>query len=295
MKEPLEFHAHTGQVLDLAFTPRGGDLLSGGSDNLIQRWSTLSWEKIQTIHAHEQSVNAIALSPDGKKLVSGSSDHTTKIWALPSGELLHTLEGDQKPVTAVRVSPRGGQFATASTSGVVRFWSLDKGNEQKTLKDQTMKSIACLAFSQNAEVLACGGESEEVLVWKMPGGSLESRLPGHKPPVTSLAFSTDDLFLLTADADGVLRLWDAKTWQPVWNLPLEAKGIYPLAFDPIQKRFAVGMAYKALLVTTQEGLVTQELAVEPQGVTSLAFSPDGAWLAMGAADQKIRVWKMEKT
>jgi WD40 repeat protein len=36
-----------------------------------------------------------------------------------------------------------------------------------------------------------------------------------------------------------------------------------------------------------------EVEVPTKAVTTLAFSPDGRWLAAGAADRKIRVWELE--
>jgi WD40 repeat protein len=36
--------------------------------------------------------------------------------------------------------------------------------------------------------------------------------------------------------------------------------------------------------------IIQKIDLEPKGVYCLAFSPDGRYLACGAADKRVRVW-----
>ena len=43
---------------------------------------------------------------------------------------------------------------------------------------------------------------------------------------------------------------------------------------------------------SDNGQLIEKIQVKPKGVDSICFSPDGKMLFMGAADKKIRVWKV---
>jgi WD40 repeat protein len=40
----------------------------------------------------------------------------------------------------------------------------------------------------------------------------------------------------------------------------------------------------------QDWVLRAELTVDAKALSSVAFSPDGRWLVVGAADRRIRVW-----
>jgi WD40 repeat protein len=44
-------------------------------------------------------------------------------------------------------------------------------------------------------------------------------------------------------------------------------------------------------VSVADWALLQELPVSTRVVSSMAFSPNGKWLAIGGADNKVRVWQ----
>ncbi len=107
-----------------------------------------------------------------------------------------------------------------------------------------------------------------------------------------IAFSPDGQWLATDGAD--VRLYSASSWG------------WPRFFRREYAGLAVFSPDAALLVTTDDGMSkgyrlwvwrvsdgsrVWGLDVNPQQVKSLAFSPDGAWLASGNCDGEVRVWK----
>jgi WD40 repeat protein len=65
-------------------------------------------------------------------------------------------------------------------------------------------------------------------------------LQGHKYDVNSVAFSPDGTRIVSASHDGTLRLWDAKSAEPVGKLLQAHDWVYCAAFSPDGSRIASG-------------------------------------------------------
>ncbi len=53
------------------------------------------------------------------------------------------------------------------------------------------------------------------------------------------------------------------------------------------------MESKVQLWSVEDWTLEEELPISTKAVNGMAFSPDGRWLAIGAADKKIRVWDIQ--
>jgi WD40 repeat protein len=64
-----------------------------------------------------------------------------------------------------------------------------------------------------------------------------------------------------------------------------------LTFSPDERSAAISMERQVQLRSVEDWTVQAELPIGTKSVNGMAFSPDGRWLAVGAADRKIRVWE----
>ena len=64
----------------MAFSPDGTRVLSGGWDNTLKVWDTITGQLLRTFEGHSSSVFSVAFTPDGTSLLSGSADKTLKLW-----------------------------------------------------------------------------------------------------------------------------------------------------------------------------------------------------------------------
>jgi WD40 repeat protein/serine/threonine protein kinase len=106
----------------------------------------------------------------------------------------------------------------------------------------------------------------------------------------SLAVSRDGRWLAVGGMDGIIRLWDVKTWKEVRWFQAHGSWVKALAFSPDSSRLASG--------SWSEGSVNvwSIPAGEPitslargDGCTAVAFSPDGRRL-VSAGTPGIKVW-----
>jgi WD40 repeat protein len=122
----------------------------------------------------------------------------------------------------------------------------------------------------------------------------DSRLiPGGGVGLALLQFSPDGKSLATLDYAGGIILWDAGTGRQRWafriDSPPRQRGWHWAAFGPDSRMLAVAQRLGLTLLDTANGRPVGKVA-EGLAVSSVAFSPDGKWLAWANAAGPITVW-----
>lgn len=112
-------------------------------------------------------------------------------------------------------------------------------------------------------VISCEPDSAEISLWEVSSGKLVRRWGRHEGGVWSLAFSPDGRWLASGDGKGVVRLW---------KMP-EAVLAHTLNLPPSLSD-------------------TEALHAGSDPILSLAFSPDGRWLAIGTC-RALLFWNMK--
>ena len=175
-------------------------------------------------------------------------------------------------------------------------WDATTGKELRSFVGHTGE-VSALAFSADGKLVASGSADRTVRIWDTATGKelrrfadLEKQLlaiPGQR--LRSVAFSPDGKTL--AASASMILLWDADSGKLLHKLP----GDRDLAFSPDGKLLASGCSDGVVRLwdpATGEQ-VRQWLANRwsPNGLTTLAFSPDGKTLATaGMRDHAIRLW-----
>ena len=117
----------------------------------------------------------------------------------------------------------------------------------------------------------------------------------HDSAVGSATFSPDGKHIATASQNGSVRLWDAKTGQPLLTFKGHTGFVNGIVYSSDGKRIAAtsatsGFGFTARVwdATTGEELLT--LSGHTDFVRSVAFSPDGTRLVTTSADGSAKVW-----
>jgi RNA polymerase sigma factor (sigma-70 family) len=307
-KETRALEGHDGKIETVAIGPDGKTVASAGQDQTIRLWDMTTGEEIRRLREHSGTVSFVAFSPDGKSLASTShQDNSVRRWEIATGKELSPT-GHQRGAQCLAYSPDGKTLTSGGWDCIIRFWDPVTGKElQRTLAHQD--AIWKVAFSPDGKLLATASWDKTVRLWDRFTGNEIRQLKGHQESARCVAFSPDGKILASGSNDQTIRLWAVESGKETRCLKGENR-IKSVAFSPDGKLLACAggedliggeQAEQALaeqpvgpgevrlwdVATGRQVLRWQS----PQGgVQSVAFSPDGKWLAAGGNDSMVHFW-----
>jgi WD40 repeat protein len=263
-----------------------------------------------TLRGHTREVMSVCFSPDGSLLATASADGTIKVWDAGTGREKQTLVSDQSFwACAVCFSPDGTRLAGGGAGRLV-VWDLSMstegrqaggtkgrqagGREMLALERNPARIVYRLAYSPDGALLAGAGNGS-VRVWDTRTGKETLVLEGQRGAAGGLAFSPDGTLLATTptsrpEASAVVAaVFDVRSGKKVTDLTAPGS-CAALAFSPPGGKgrplLAAALADKngsLVAVWDLDNVREPLLRFRDQAftITSVAFSPDGEYLAAG--------------
>ena len=194
----------------------------------------------------------LALNRRGDLLVSGGSSGVVRFWSVPDWRSLGRLLGQGKHTDWIRglaVSQDGRWVASASADRTIMIWDARTAQLARPSLRGHDDAVFAVALSPDGRWLASASYDRTIRLWHTFG--TQSDILAQDVVAEELSFSPDGRWLVAACHDGNLRVWDVQNWQAV-TLPPE--------------------------ISDHGGMIA-----------TVAFSPDGMFLASGGADQFIHL------
>jgi WD40 repeat protein len=276
-----------------------GDLVAIGSrDGAVHLWNRTTGRKEQIPSEMGKAVLSVRISRTGKYLAWGSEEPTVSLYDLSSNRKLPPLTGRDASVERLARVNGGQHLAAVSGDGSVRLWNMETGRLQSHLQ-LPGKKTRVVSVSPSGVVMA----HNHPAVQQWP--PMTSRVfSGPAPPQPSRVNITQNTFggtpLCSAEAPGgrfvafgnlhaQVALFDMQTGTVrQLNEPdgdgLGGSSVEKIAYSADGRYLAwVDMRGNAELWTAQD---PRRIATwKHRGVaTSIAFSPDGEWVASGGWD-----------
>jgi WD40 repeat protein len=190
---------------------------AGGTDGYVYVWSMADYEPILLIpeatdHCTTETVSFLPgtnfLAVGGIDWMStGGTDGVVCLWDVVQR---HEVSSFFVGTPRLAVRPNGSQIAAATLTHTVCLW--DVAREELTAELNGHQDLVnCLAYAHDGTLLATGGEDGTVHLWDPDSGEL-LRVLHLETPIRDLAFSPDDRYLYTANANTtcfMLQIWQS--------------------------------------------------------------------------------------
>ena len=309
-------------VRSLAFSPDGS--LLGTFDNR-GNIAVVEWASHHTVAnipvrvPQRTGAGVVVFSPDGSRLAIGEDYGRVSLlnWRTGNVVTMTNLSQAGAGVTALAFSPTTGLLAAAYNfaSGTISLGDPNSGELRGQFTNHT-SWVKALAFTADGERLASFGLDWTIRVWRVADQAELRRLQGHDGEVLALAFLPDGRTLASGCEAGTACFWDVTatnrsaghtsleiSYKPGARSPLDAQSFAREAHNAkVVSRF--GFTFppdgQSFITTDPDGslgvwdtrLVQQKESLPALGSNNwgVVLSPDGHWLAVGNASEKIHIW-----
>ncbi len=217
---------HAGGVFGVEFLPDGRKLVSVGAEGTVVVWDLETNEAIKIIDA-KSSLGSLALSRDGRLIMTGGEEGRVVVWDLRTEKPINEFDLQEGLVPSVAFSP-DGRFVAACSEGGIAAWELDGG---RPIFNDMSSDFECVTFNHAGTRLVFGGLGR-VRMYNTNSWKQSAELLSDSSQVVGISFHHDDQRLATRSYDGIVKIWDVDTLQPMLTLRLDrALGTDP--HDPI--------------------------------------------------------------
>jgi WD40 repeat protein/predicted Ser/Thr protein kinase len=199
---------HGDAVRSVAWS-KDGRLLTASWDATARVWAA-DGTAIATLADHETAIQAAVWSADATRIATVSMDRTARIWQA-DGKLVAVLAAHSEMESATW-NPDGSRLVTTSLDHVAQIWRAD-GTSIARLHEHEGEITSVVWSSDGTRLLTSTniGFDGAVRMWT-EDGLLLATFP-HHTGVVSATFGPDDTHVLTATANGLVRIWLVDTAQ----------------------------------------------------------------------------------
>ncbi|MEZ5329905.1 MAG: WD40 repeat domain-containing serine/threonine-protein kinase [Verrucomicrobiales bacterium] len=279
---------HPSRVIDVYFRNEA-EFVTVSEGGVAGLWSRESGERLGDWLDHGgEHILSSSISTNKQRLVTTTAERGVRVWDLDDRRLLLQLTSEATTgLPMVAVFSGSDAIVTGSSKGSVCKWDID---DRTLLWQQNYGHPVEWLDAAGDQLIAVSGASAAYVLNSVDGVRRSYHFQ-HGREVMRARFSPDGKRLLTASLDGIARVWNVATGEPVTPPMVHDLSLYDATWAPGGVRVATA-AYDA---TARVWWAATGKPVTPglrhgDHVYSAIMPIGGRLLATGGRDQKLRLW-----
>jgi len=214
---------------------------------------------VKTIGKHSLSINAVCWTNNGSHIFSGGADAMARRWHGGSYLWVNNYRNFIRNVRGIALNPQNDKIALVGDSFDSALEIWNVNGVLLNLASDISRRIECVDWSKDGTLIAGGAIDFNIRIWNSEDAGQIRLLQGHTGGILSVSFNPQSTTLASGSSDGTVKLWANNT---------------------------------GTLIRTLEPNF-------PDGVYSVAWSPNGQLLACGG-NKSIKIydtsnWSLIKT
>jgi transducin (beta)-like 1 len=246
-----------------------------------------------------KDVTTLDWNGDGSLLATGSYDGLARVWR-KDGTLAHVLDAHSGPIFSLKWNKKGDVLLSGSVDKTAVAWDAESG----TLKQRfAFHAAPTLDVDWRDDTqFATSSMDHMIYVCELGNEKPVKAFKGHADEVNAIKWDPTGTLLASCSDDYTCKVWSLDKETCVHDFSDHRKEIYTIKWSPTGPGtknpdlplLLASASYDATvkLWDVEKGVCVHTLAAHTDPVYSVAFSPNGLYIASGSFDKRLHVWRV---
>jgi WD40 repeat protein len=229
-------------------------------------------------------INHFVMSPNGE-IVAAASSVGIFLYDSETFEPIQYID-TRSSINVIEFSPDGRYIASGDVDGLIVLWDQSTGKDINSFSGHKV-SLSRLVFSPNGKYIASVSIDNQTIQWEIASGNAQSIQANQ---ITSLAYSSNGNYLITAGDDFKVNLWESEDLTLEKTFTMSGKITKIKSMRNSNTIVTASTDRRITLLDIDEQKINLSLTGVQYGLSDVAISPTGTLIVAGDVNGNIVAW-----